>query len=84
MIEPTIYKYCNDLQGATNKAKRSGVGNLNVLNGLVGTIALSIKGNGGNDKDVADAFRVMADCYDEKSTAQHCPALRGSTVGRDE
>ena len=52
----------------------------NVLNGLIGTIALSIKAAGGDNNDVAGALRSFADSYE--SRGEHCTALREKTVGR--
>ena len=50
-----------------------------VLNGLIGTIALSIKAAGGDDDDVAGALRSFADSYE--SRGEHCTALRETTPG---
>ena len=69
MLEPSIYKYCHDLDGATQSARRSGADSLTVLNGLVGTIALQIKASGGDDGDVAAAFLTFSECYANKGEA---------------
>ena len=79
-LEPKMDKYCGDLIESTRGARQSGVDTFNVLNGLVGTIALSIKASGGNNHDVAAAFRTFADSYDERTEGQHCTALREATV----
>ena len=49
------------------RASHNGVDAYTVLNGLVGTIALSIKAGGGNDRDVADVFRSVADSYEQRA-----------------
>ena len=61
----TIDRYC-------------GVDMFTVLNGLVGTIAMSIKAGGGDDSDVAEVFRSVADSYSER-----CNALREGTARLD-
>ncbi len=68
--EQKLDNYCADLVGAACGARRSGVDNLSVLNGLVGTIAMSIRAGGGNDGDVADAFRAFARCYESRAAGQ--------------
>ena len=74
-------KFCNDLMGATQGARKSGVDSLNVLHGLVGTIALSIKASGGDDRDIADVLRTCAEGYDERAHGQHCTPMRYASVG---
>ena len=79
-LEPEMDIYCDALFGTTKFARYAGVDSLNVLNGLVGTIALSVKTNGGNDGDVADLFRTFADCYDERAAGQHSTTLREASA----
>lgn len=54
----------------TDKHNLAGYENLGVLNGLVGTIALEIRVAGGNDSDVAAAFRAFARSYELKAARQ--------------
>jgi len=56
-----------------------GVDTFTVLNGLVSTIAMSIKTAGGSDSDVAEVFRSVADSY----SGRHGTALSESTARLD-
>ncbi len=80
-LEPKMDTYCEALMGATKFARVAGVDSVNVINGLVGTVVLSIKAGGGDNGDVADVFRTFADCYDEQASGQHCTALREASLG---
>ena len=53
------------------RVKRSynGVDAFTVLNGMVGTIAMSIKASGGDDSDVAEVFRSVAESYERRAEA---------------
>ena len=77
-LEPKMDRYCNDLSFATRSARHSGVDGLGVLNGLVGTIALSIKSSGGNDGDVADAESVRTNASSVAAVISDCMTSDGA------
>ena len=54
------------------RVKRSynGVDAFTVLNGLLGTVALSIKAAGGDDRDCAEVFRSVANDYEQRAEAE--------------
>ena len=54
----------------------NGVDAYTVLHGMVGTIALSIKAGGGDDRDVAEVFRSVADSYDQRAKEPGMKGLR--------
>ena len=48
----------------------NGVDAFTVLNGLLGTVALSIKAAGGDDRDCAEVFRSVANDYEQRAEAE--------------
>ena len=48
----------------------TGVDAVAVLNGMIGTIALSIKTAGGDNRDCAEIFRSVAESYEQRAKAE--------------
>ena len=80
-IEPAMNRYCRNLSRASSDALQDGLDTADVFQGLLGTIAVSVRQAGGDDHHIAETFRTLADCY-EDSERQHCTALREASVRR--
>ena len=63
-IELAMNRYCRGLSRASSDALQDGLDTADVFQGLLGTIAVSVRQAGGNDRDVAATFRTLADCYE--------------------
>ncbi len=74
-----MYRYCRGLSRSASDALQDGLNPADVVEGLLGTIAMSVHKSGGNDGDVAETFRTLAECYE--NDGQHCPALREASTG---
>ena len=64
-IEPAMNRYCRSLSRSASDALRDGLDTADVFQGLLGTIAVSVRQAGGDDLEVAATFRTLADCYEE-------------------
>ena len=64
-IEPAMNRYCRSLSRSASDALQDGLDNADVFQGLLGTIAVSVRQSGGDDREVAATFRTLADCYEE-------------------
>ena len=64
-IEPAMNRYCRDLSRASSDAFQDGLDIADVFQGMLGTIAVSVRQAGGDDLEVAATFRTLADCYDD-------------------
>ena len=66
-LQPAMNRYCRGLSRSANDAVQEGLDSADVFQGLLGIIALSVRRAGGDDKEVARTFRVLADCYEEEN-----------------
>ena len=73
-IEPAMNRYCRSLSRSASDALQDGLDTADVFQGLLGTIAVSVRQAGGDDLEVAATFRTLADCY-EGDGQQHCTSL---------
>ena len=73
-IEPAMNRYCRSLSRSASDALQDGLDTADVFQGLLGTIAVSVRQAGGDDREVAATFRTLADCY-EGDGQQHCTSL---------
>ena len=64
-IEPAMNRYCRSLSRSASDAVQDGLDTADVFQGLLGTIAVSVRRSGGDDLEVAATFRTLADCYEE-------------------
>ena len=64
-IEPAMNRYCRSLSRSASDALQDGLDTADVFQGLLGTIAVSVRRSGGDDREVAATFRTLADCYEE-------------------
>ena len=71
-IEPAMDRYCRGLSRSANDAIREGLDSDDVFKGLLGVIAYSVRRAGGSDQEVAQTFRVLADCYDGENNHAQC------------
>ncbi len=71
-LEPAMDRYCRGLSRSTNDAIREGLNSEDVFKGLLGVIAFSVRRAGGDDQEVAQTFRVLADCYEEENNHAQC------------
>ena len=62
--EPAMNRYCRGLSRASSDALQDGLNTADVFQGLLSTIAVSVRQAGGNDNDIAETFRTLADCYE--------------------
>jgi len=62
--EPAMNRYCRGLSRASSDALQDGLDTADVFQGLLSTIAASVRQAGGNDNEIAETFRTLADCYD--------------------
>ncbi len=65
-LEPAMNRYCRGLSRSANDAIQDGLDPSEVLQGLIGTIALSVRRAGGDDVELAHTFRTLAACYEEE------------------
>ena len=63
-IEPAMNRYCRGLSRSASDALQDGLDTADVFEGLLGTIAASVRQAGGNDNEIAETFRTLADCYE--------------------
>ena len=63
--EPAMNRYCRGLSRASSDALQDGLDATDVFQGLLSTIAVSVRQAGGNDNEIAETFRTLADCYDD-------------------
>jgi len=63
--EPAMNRYCRGLSRASSDALQDGLDAADVFQGLLGTIAASVRKAGGNDNEIAETFRTLADCYED-------------------
>ena len=63
-IEPAMNRYCRSLSRSASDAVQDGLDTADVFQGLLGTIAASVRRSGGDDLEVAATFRTLADCYE--------------------
>ena len=73
-IEPAMNRYCRSLSRSASDALQDGLDTADVFQGLLGTIAVSVRQAGGDDLEVAATFRTLANCY-EGDGQQHCTSL---------
>ena len=66
-IESAMNRYCRGLSRASSDALQDGLDTADVFEGLLGTIAASVRHAGGNDIEIAETFRTLADCYEESA-----------------
>ena len=64
-IEPAMNRYCRGLSRSASDALQDGLDTADVFQGLLGTIAASVRQSGGNDNEIAATFRTLADCYED-------------------
>ena len=62
--QPAMNRYCRGLSRASSDALQDGLNTADVFQGLLSTIAVSVRQAGGNDNEIAETFRTLADCYD--------------------
>jgi len=67
-MNTAMNRYCRGLSRSTSDAVQDGLDSADVVQGLLGTIASSVREAGGDDIEVARTFRVLADCYEEDSS----------------
>ncbi len=77
-LEPAMNRYCRGLSRSTNDAVQEGLDSADVFQGLLGIIAISVRRAGGDDREVARTFRVLADCYEEENSPPIDPMARTS------
>ena len=63
-IAPAMNRYCRGLSRSASDALQDGLDTADVFQGLLGTIAASVRQAGGNDNEIAATFRTLADCYE--------------------
>ena len=71
-LEPAMDRYCRGLSRSANDAIQEGLNIEDVFNGLLVVIASSVRRAGGDDQEVAQTFRVLADCYEEENDHAQC------------
>ncbi len=62
--QPAMNRYCRGLSRSASDALLDGLDTADVFQGLLGTIAASVRQAGGNDNEIAATFRTLADCYE--------------------
>ena len=72
-IEPAMNRYCRSLSRSASNALQDGLDTADVFQGLLGTIAVSVRRSGGDDREVAATFRTLADCYEESGRQAEGP-----------
>jgi len=65
--EPAMNRYCRGLSRASSDALQDGLNTTDVFQGLLSTIAVSVRQAGGNDNEIAETFRTLADCYEDSA-----------------
>ena len=65
--EPAMNRYCRGLSRASSDALQDGLDTADVFQGLLGIIAASVRQAGGNENEIAETFRTLADCYEESA-----------------
>ena len=68
-IDSAMNRYCRGLSRTASDALQDGLDETDVFQGLLGTIAVSVRRAGGDDQEVAATFRALADCYEDSA---HC------------
>ena len=64
-MNPAMNRYCRGLSRSADDAAQDGLDSADVVQGLLGTIAVSVRRAGGDDRDVAETFRTLANCYED-------------------
>ncbi len=67
ITEPAMNRYCRGLSRASSDALQDGLNAVDVFQGLLSTIAVSVRQAGGNDNEIAETFRTLADCYEDSA-----------------
>ncbi len=65
--EPAMNRYCRGLSRASSDALQDGLNAVDVFQGLLSTIAVSVRQAGGNENEIAATFRTLADCYEDSA-----------------
>ncbi len=68
-FEPAMQRYSGALAQAANDALLDGLGPMDVMHGLAGTLAASVKSAGGTNTDISRAFRTFADGFETSPAA---------------
>lgn len=66
-IKPAMNRYCRGLSRSASDALLDGLDTADLFQGLLGTIAASVRQAGGNDNEIAATFRTLADCYEDSA-----------------
>ena len=69
-FENAMNRYTGSLTEAANSALLDGLGPMDVVHGLAGTLAASVKAAGGDEFDVAMAFQRLADTFDTGNSVE--------------
>jgi len=73
-FENAMKRYSGALTQAANDALMDGLGPMDVMHGLAGTLAASVKSAGGDDSDISMAFHGLA------ATFERGPLLRPEDI----
>ncbi len=68
-FEPAMQRYNSSLAQAANEALLDGLGPMDLVHGLAGTLAASVRSAGGTNTDVSRAFRTLADGFETRNAA---------------
>ena len=66
-FENAMRRYSGALTQAANDALMDGLGPMDVMHGLAGTLAASVKSAGGDESDIAMAFHGLAKTFESMS-----------------
>jgi hypothetical protein len=66
-FEKAMRRYSGALTQAANDALMDGLGPMDVMHGLAGTLAASVKSAGGDESDVAMAFHGLGRSFEQDS-----------------
>ena len=67
-MNSAMNRYCRGLSRSADDAVQDGLDSADVVQGLLGTIAVSVRRAGGDDSEVAHTFRLLADCYEQENS----------------
>ena len=67
-FEKAMRRYTGELTRAANDAFLDGLGSMDVVQGLAGTLAASVRSAGGDNTDIANAFHGLGESFDRCSS----------------
>lgn len=67
-FEDAMQRYGVALTQAANDAVMDGLGPIDVLHGLAGTLAASVRSAGGDTSDIVMAFHGLAETFEQQSS----------------